>query len=121
LLVQLSQLFRSLRQEKIFTDANFRLIRRVGVAVLVIWAGNYASNIQKYFLGLSLPSLWVQLEAKLDKVPLWPKMIQIGVDTSTQNVLWPFNWTLVTGILVVIFSEIFRRGLRLQKEQDLTI
>jgi hypothetical protein len=107
------RLCRNVENGEIFNAANLRLVRWVGIALVVDAIGGFiveqwttayvAGYIQHYvsFSGLEL--------IKGNSQFLWVKGMTFDVDQ------------LITGLLVLCLAEVFRTGLELKRETDLTV
>ena len=98
---QLRNIFRSLTKDKIFKSENLSRIRNIGIALLIIPVVRFASRL----VFASYASEHIMIEGH-----------QIGAKG------WYYGLPVVLfAILVFVLLEIFKAGLTLQKESELTI
>jgi hypothetical protein len=109
MLGQLRKLCARSAQGEVFSEANLRSIRSLGLIFVVTG-----------FAGIGF-HFWTnhQLIAYLNEHVDFTG-IGAGVSAGNESI---FEWigSLLTGLLVMILTEVFRQGLALQKENDLTV
>ena len=116
---QVGRLLHHFRQEKIFYIPNFQALRWLGLSFLVLW-----------FLGvvesLLFSSIDQEIQGAFYSVVHWhvgneslQEKIKLNPDSNFDlNLL---SSPLVIGLFIIVLAEVFRRGVELQQEQDLTI
>ncbi|MEO6003992.1 MAG: DUF2975 domain-containing protein [Opitutus sp.] len=105
----------NIEQRQIFTDTNLRLIRKIGL-ILIIYA--VVSFLVQLFAARVMGSYFMQhvtikgLEAAKDG------LLQFNLTTGGS---FPIEAGVVTGLLVLLLGQAFRQGLALKTENDLTV
>jgi len=116
----LRRLFRNVQAGQSFTESNIRLVHRIGIAVIVfailssvfVAFHDYAiiSYLQQHGLGQGLETGFVHPNSNFN----------LGDGSGQLEV--SFNWgAVLTGLLILALGEVFRQGLALKTEADLTV
>lgn len=107
------RLSRNVERGEVFVDANLKLLRWLGLAVMV-----------------SSPLLWIARgweKLRLQEFVLehvrFEGLHLAASDTGMTTLLLysPFNMSVLTGLLIFVVAEVFRQGLALKQEADLTV
>ncbi len=103
----------SLKSKEIFSTQNIKRLRQMGLLIVFIeplqWVGSY------------LVRHWItnHFQIKFQNKSVGYQIgYEIGYFFGSGDFLW--NWIL-TGLLLLVIAEVFRRGLKMKEEQDLTI
>jgi hypothetical protein len=123
----MSRLFRNVENGQSFTRQSVHFVQAIGFSLLVLFlvdavAGNwfyyfFLDFVTSHGVPLNTGHVVFSQGGKSLKIPMFvsPKPSNIVLESV-------FEWsTLFTGLLVLALSEVFRQGLKLKKESDLTI
>lgn len=105
-----------------FSLVNFRKIQKIGLILILIqiteWIGNLPNKLIFHWLNPT-----AQFQLVHSDLPFLERLfyLQKGNNLTFHLTLIPFESYVFIGVMLIIFSEIFRYGLILQQEQDLTI
>jgi hypothetical protein len=111
----LRRLFRNVSRGESFSDGNLRLVRLIGYSILIF---SLAAAAAEYWLEKAIVA-YLKLHTvipgfKLHFAPAYGIVLH-GDEAS-------FQWTwFLTGLLVLALAEVFRQGLALKRENDLTV
>lgn len=100
---------RSLEKKETFTPQNIRRLQRIGFLFLLIEPYQWMVSLLRKNWMIS----YFNLEAVSKGISY-----RIGYMLGSGNFLW--NWILV-GVLVLVIAEVFKQGLKLKEEVDLTV
>lgn len=109
ILITLRSFVLSLKHNQVFTLGNIKRLQRLGLLLLLIeplsWAGRYFYR------------LWMSqhMDVIFENVSF---AYRLGYSLAAREFVW--NWILA-GLLVLIISEVFKQGLTLKEEVDLTV
>jgi hypothetical protein len=112
----LRRLFRNVGRGDTFTPQSVRLVQSIGFALIVFWlassltAGWFAHAAWDYF------AQHTQIAVSGTPVKLPPAE---GHGWFSEIRL--FDWVLFSGLLVLALAEVFRQGLALKRDHDLTV
>jgi hypothetical protein len=113
LLIILRAFVQSLRVDETFTILNVRRLQRIGILLLLIepfgWIGKYLTR--QWLIGL------LNLDVT-DKSVSYRIGEAIGFALGSWDLV--SNW-LLAGLLVLVIAEVFKQGLKLKEEVDLTV
>lgn len=111
----LRRLFRNVARAESFTDHNVRLVRLIGYSILV------------FSIAAAVAEGWVErsfveyLQQHTSVASLHMHVIQAR-NFQIDSAELPFQWSwFLSGLLVLALSEVFRQGLALRKDSELTI
>ena len=103
----------SLKSKEIFSTQNIKRLRQMALLIVFIeplqWVGSY------------LVRHWItnHFQIKFQNKSVGYQIgYEIGYFFGSGDFLW--NWIL-TGLLLLVIADVFRRGLKMKEEQDLTI
>lgn len=111
----LRRLFRNVSRAESFTDQNIRLVRMIGYSILVF---SVAAAVAEGWVERSFVDYLQQhtTVTSLNMHVVEAKNFQINSGES----LFQWSW-FFSGLLVLALSEVFRQGLALKTENDLTV
>jgi hypothetical protein len=109
ILYLLRKFIHSLKTNDTFTLSNVKYLTTIGVMLLLIEP--------LYWLGKVLVRNWVENNFMLTFIEK-PTSFKIGFALGSGDFL--SNW-IVVGLLVLVISEVFKQGLRIKEENDLTV
>jgi hypothetical protein len=117
----LRRLCRNIERREVFTDENFGLVRRLGgiiVALTLISSAVHAWKAYRIERYLREHVSFEGISSLTATSPLTGK--EAFIDSVTRNVHLDFS-LLLTGLLVLVLAEVFRQGVALKQESDLTV
>lgn len=117
----LRRLFRNVERRESFSSVNIRLVRRVGLAILLF---TLLSAVAESYFGYSVLRYLGPSGALMgQEVLLTPASAEnAAIKMSSAQVQFSLNFSsLLAGLVVIALSEVFRQGRQLQEENQLTI
>jgi hypothetical protein len=107
----LRRLCHNIERGQVFTDVNLKLVRTAGLAFVLGGLAASALEVWAVYQFAQLMATYVSFESVqlLHPPPGWRIFFEGYIDS------------LVTGILLLALAEVFRHGLRLQQETELTV
>lgn len=112
-----------IRKYQIFTSANFRRLRWVGISLLVFSLLDSLDVFCTYLLEKEIGTMATKFEVFHNSLAM-STPFKINIDNTFRITFNPFlvvNTTFLMGLAIIILAEIFRKGHELQQEQELTI
>jgi len=116
----LRRLFRSVALGESFTDRSVHLVHKIGVTIIVFtllsagartWHNHAVAN----YLGGHATVQGI-------KMAFTPPQASDVIIVNSTHLDFQFGWEgILTGLLVLALGEVFRQGLALKKENDLTV
>ena len=111
----LRRLFRNVSRAESFTDQNVRLVRLIGYSILVF---SIAAAVAEGWVERSFVD-YLDTHTAVSSLKLHVVQSQnFQINTAETSFQWPWFFT---GLLVLALSEVFRQGLVLKRENDLTV
>jgi hypothetical protein len=111
----LRRLFRNVGRGESFTPQSVRLVQIVGGALIVF---SLVSSVGESWFAHAMYAYLVQhTQIAISGTP-------VHLPPAMDHVRWfrfRFDWALFSGLLVLALAEVFRQGLVLQRENDLTV
>ncbi len=111
----LRRLFRNVARAESFTDRNVRLVRLIGYSILV------------FSIAAAVAQGWVErsfveyLQQHTSVASLHMHVVEAR-NFQIDNTESPFQWSwFLSGLLVLALSEVFRQGMAIKNENDLTV
>lgn len=99
-IIQFIKFIRNINRSEIFSWQNVKLLRKLGIYLLIMFIVNLATSIQS----------------------TWQVSQILSIPEYSYNWLQPLSESsLLLGVLAFVFAEIFAIGLKMKEEQDLTI
>lgn len=108
------RLCRNIERGEVFTDANLKLLRWLGIAVIV---SSYLLAAVRGWENLRVQQFVLQ-HVRFEGLTLAPA--EGGIHHLLLS-LPLFNTSILTGLLIFVVAEVFRQGLALKQEADLTV
>ncbi|GCC52495.1 hypothetical protein SanaruYs_27320 [Chryseotalea sanaruensis] len=105
----------SLRDQSVFTVQNVKRLRIIGILLLLAAPLN---ALQDYFMRSLVEDYFTHSIFNLDggiagRLGLW-------LGSSTANGTFVSSW-IIAGLIIMVIAEVFKQGLQIKEEQDLTI
>jgi Protein of unknown function (DUF2975) len=116
ILWQLNTITKNFMSERIFIVNNFRRLRLIGVALLLSWCADAYYDVAMWAARMDLGNFRLQYEVIKNGVQQ-PVPFDIQAGGSVGELGTQF-WI---ALLIIVFAEVFRRGVALQQEQELTV
>ena len=99
-IIQFIKFIRNINRSEIFSWQNVKLLRKLGIYLLIMFIVNLTTSIQS----------------------TWQVSQILSIPEYSYNWLQPLSESsLLLGVLAFVFAEIFAIGLKMKEEQDLTI
>lgn len=99
-IIQFIKFIRNINRSEIFSWQNVKLLRKLGIYLLIMFIVNLVTSIQS----------------------TWQVSQILSIPEYSYNWLQPLSESsLLLGVLAFVFAEIFAIGLKMKEEQDLTI
>lgn len=114
----LRRLFTNVGRGESFTPQNVRLVQIVGGALIVFAV--ISTLVKDWFAHVTFAFLMQHTEVTVSQAPV--RLPQIGDAHVHFGTVLPFgNAAFWSGLLVLALAEVFRQGLALKREHDLTV
>jgi len=104
----------NIERREIFTDTNLRLVRRVGIILIVYAVATFLVQL----LAARVMGGYLTDHVTLNGLDAVTSGLQFNLTTSGA---FPAEAGIVTGLLVLVLGQAFRQGLALKTENDLTV
>lgn len=105
----------SLNDQSVFTNENVKRLRIIGILLLLAAPLNM---LQDYFMQSIVDDYFIHnifsLEGGISR------RLGFWFGSSTANGTFVSSW-IVAGLIILVIAEVFKQGLRMKEEQDLTI
>jgi hypothetical protein len=105
----------SLRDQSVFTIQNVKRLRIIGILLLLAAPLN---TLQDYFMHSLVEDYFTHSIFNLDGGV--PGRLDFLLGSSTANGTFVSSW-IVAGLIIMVIAEVFKQGLQIKEEQDLTI
>lgn len=115
----LRELCGRIEQGEVFSERNLRLVRRLGLALIVYTFAGWAAELWASHLLGAYFHQHVVLTGLRTNLPFGRGLLSLGLTLPPGFLAGQGG--LVTGCLVLVVSEAFRQGLGLKTENDLTV
>lgn len=118
ILTLLWRICRNVEQGELFTHANLKSFRRMGIATVTFTFVRFGLS---FWTDASTRAFVQDQLVAVQGVQIAPtSLLSMFTDPYTSAVFFDVDG-LVTGLLIIALSEVFRRGLELQEEAALTV
>lgn len=105
----------SLSNQSVFTNDNVKRLRIIGILLLLAAPLN---ALQSYFMQSFVDENFVHSIFNLDEGIT--RRLGFWLGSSTANGTFVSSW-IVAGLIIMVIAEVFKQGLQIKEEQDLTI
>jgi len=112
----LRRLFRNVGRGDSFTPQSVRLVQSIGVALIVFWL--VSGLAESWFVHAAWNYLSQHTEIAVSGAPV---RLPTATDHRWFGQIAVFDWVLFSGLLVLALAEVFRQGLALKRDADLTV
>ena len=110
-------LLQDIRKYQIFTADNFRRLRWIGVSLLIMSFTGLIELARGYLLAKEAGYISTDFETYRNQQLVYPSPFKLAINYELHIDFSSFFMAL----FIIVLAEIFRKGLSLQQEQDLTI
>ncbi|MGQ0741944.1 MAG: DUF2975 domain-containing protein [Alphaproteobacteria bacterium] len=112
----LRRLFRNVGRGDSFTAQSVRLVQSIGVSLIVFWLVSGLAG--SWFVYAAWDFFSQHTEIAVSGAPL---NLPPATDHRWFGQIRLFDWVLFSGLLVLALAEVFRQGLALKRDADLTV
>ncbi len=112
----LRRLFRNVRRGDSSTPQSLRLVQSIGGSLIVFWLVSGLAENWFVYAAYDFFSQHTQIAVSGAPVRLPP-----AGDHRWFGGIRVFDWVFLSGLLVLALAEVFRQGLALKREHDLTV
>lgn len=111
----LRRLFRNVGRGESFTPQSVRLVQTIGVSLIVFWLVSGFAESWFAYAAYDFFSQHTQIAVSGTPVKL------PAAEHRTWFHIRIFDWVFFSGLLVLALAEVFRQGLALKRDSDLTV
>lgn len=103
----------NIERHDIFSKNNLNLVRRVGLIIIV----SSVAGLALQFFAARVMGSYITAHVTISGLPISHEVIRFNFSSG----IFPSEFGIVTGCVVLLLTQAFRQGLQLKTENDLTV